>query len=72
MQQPSNISVLVNSFGHNLPLGCTLSELLAHLGTQQKRLAIAVNRQVIPRSQFDAHQLQDGDRIEILEAVGGG
>jgi sulfur carrier protein len=31
-----------------------------------------VNRSVVPRSAYDTHPLADGDRVEILEAVGGG
>ena len=39
---------------------------------QPRRIAIAVNRDVIPRSAFAPHQLAADARVEILEAVGGG
>ncbi|MCH8133071.1 MAG: sulfur carrier protein ThiS, partial [Myxococcales bacterium] len=42
------------------------------LGLGHKRIAVAVNLDVIPRSSFAVHGLATGDRIEILEAVGGG
>jgi sulfur carrier protein len=35
-------------------------------------VAVAVNRDVVPRSTFATHRLAEGDRVEILEAVGGG
>ena len=46
--------------------------LKSRLGLERRRIAVAVNRDVIPRSNFDAHCLGPGDRVEILEAVGGG
>jgi len=49
-----------------------VAELIAALGLQTSRIAIAVNRDVVPRSAFATHRLAAGDRIEILEAVGGG
>jgi thiamine biosynthesis protein ThiS len=42
------------------------------LGLERRRVAVAVNRDVIPRSAFDAQTLASGDQVEILEAVGGG
>lgn len=36
------------------------------------RIAIEVNREIVPRSQFAARDLRDGDVIEVVQAVGGG
>jgi sulfur carrier protein len=52
--------------------GSTLEDLVASLGLTRKRVAVAVNREVVPSRTFAARRLADGDRIEILEAVGGG
>ena len=49
-----------------------LEQLVASLGLTRKRIAVAVNLDVIPHSSFAVHGLATGDRIEILEAVGGG
>ena len=38
----------------------------------RRRIAVAVNRDVVPRSRLASHALAAGDRVEILEAVGGG
>jgi thiamine biosynthesis protein ThiS len=46
--------------------------LIDALHLDRRRIAVAVNREVVPRSAFDTHRLAEGDRIEILEAVGGG
>jgi sulfur carrier protein len=51
---------------------CTVGQLLEELGFGHRRIAVAVNRNVVPRSAFAARELVAGDRIEILEAVGGG
>ena len=49
-----------------------MAELIDALGLETRRIAIAVNRDVVPRSAFTTHQLAADDRVEILEAVGGG
>jgi len=65
-------AILVNGEARGLPEGGALSVLLAELGLAGKRLAVAVNREVVPRSRWGACTLAPGDRVEILEAVGGG
>jgi len=52
------------------PLNC--AELVGMLGFSGKRIAIERNGEILPRSQFAACMLQDGDRLEIVVAVGGG
>ncbi len=50
----------------------TVAELVATLALTGKRLAIERNGEIVPRSQFDATHLLDGDKLEIVGAVGGG
>ena len=64
--------LLVNGDASNIEPGSTLSDLLRELGLEGRRVAIAVNRTVIPKSRYDAVALSAGDHVEILEAVGGG
>jgi sulfur carrier protein len=71
-QNPSLVHLLVNGDSRSVPSDSTLAELIDALGLQTRRIAIAVNRDVVPRSAFATHRLAAGDRIEILEAVGGG
>lgn len=66
------LSVLVNGELQSVPDGATIEALLGQLGIAGRRLAVAVNRAVVPRSQYGRVALAAGDRIEILEAVGGG
>ena len=50
----------------------TISALVVTLNLTGQRLAIEKNGEIVPRSQFDAVNLQDGDKLEIVGAVGGG
>ena len=65
-------AVRVNGVDFTLSAPCSVSDLLAQLGMQGKRVAVSVNRSVIPRSGHPEAPVRAGDRIEILEAVGGG
>jgi sulfur carrier protein len=66
------LSVLVNGERRDVPTGATVETLLGLLGMRERRLAVALNRSVVPRSTYGRVALTAGDRIEILEAVGGG
>ncbi len=66
------LSIRVNGDLRSLAAGSTIADLLSELGLGTRRVAIAVNRGVIPRSLYGDRVLEAGDRVEILEAVGGG
>lgn len=66
------IEVDVNGEVRRLVAGTSVLGLLETLGLGAKRVAVAVNRVVIIRSRYTEVDLTEGDRIEILEAVGGG
>jgi thiamine biosynthesis protein ThiS len=46
--------------------------LVELLGLADRRVAVAINHDVVPRSAFGSRRLAPGDHVEILEAVGGG
>ncbi len=50
----------------------SIAALVVSLNLTGKRLAIEKNGEIVPRSQFDAVNLQEGDLLEIVGAVGGG
>jgi sulfur carrier protein len=66
------LALLVNGEPRSVPADCTVEGLVRTLALDRRRIAVAVNRNVIPRSDFHSRRLASGDRIEILEAVGGG
>ncbi len=72
MSESASLQILVNGRPRDIPPGIRVRELLDLLGVGGRRVAVAVNRSVVPRSMYDSHPLAAGDRVEILEAVGGG
>ena len=66
------LQIEVNGETHRVPGGTCVSELLDFLGLGGQRVAVARNRSVVPRSAYPKQLLENGDRFEILEAVGGG
>jgi sulfur carrier protein len=66
------LPIHVNGRPECIPAGSSVAELLGRLGLAARRVAVAVNRDVVPRSGFASRMLAAGDRVEILEAVGGG
>ena len=52
--------------------GITVEDLLARLALPPRRLAVAVNGEVLPRSEHPAQVLCEGDEIEVIQAVAGG
>ena len=66
------LELRVNGEAVSVRLDCTVSGLIESLALGERRIAIAINRDVVPRSKFTSHRLAPGDRVEILEAVGGG
>jgi len=68
----ASVQVQVNGQSRRVPAPHRVSQLLEMLGMGGRRVAVAVNREVLLRSQLCEFELAEGDRVEILEAVGGG
>jgi thiamine biosynthesis protein ThiS len=66
------LSVRVNGELRSLRAGASVADLVGELGLGGRKLAVAVNRTVVPRARHAHHRLVAGDQVEILEAVGGG
>jgi sulfur carrier protein len=66
------MKVIVNGEERQFPKPVTVAELLYDMGLGQRRVAVEVNREIVPRSRHDATQLKDQDRVEIVFAIGGG
>ena len=62
----------VNGEAREVAQQCTLLELVGQLGLASQPLALAVNRAVVPRQQWNARRLLDGDKVDIVRAIGGG
>ena len=66
------ISVNINGNQHSFEHPLSINELVAHLDLTGKRIAIECNNEIVPRSLFNQHLISDGDKIEVVVAVGGG
>jgi sulfur carrier protein len=54
------------------PAQFTLAALIASLSMKPDRVAVELNREIVPRDRWHQTQLKDGDRLEIVHFVGGG
>jgi sulfur carrier protein len=66
------MDVQLNGQPHRLGTEQTLGQLIDSLELRRDGIAVAMNGDVVPRSSHDETRLQSGDRIEIIQAVGGG
>ncbi|MEQ9545349.1 MAG: sulfur carrier protein ThiS [Marinobacter sp.] len=66
------MQVQVNGDGVELPIEATIADLIEHMALTGKRLAVEVNEDIVPRSQHPEFRLNDGDRVEVVHAIGGG
>ena len=66
------MQVQVNGDAIELPDGATVATLIEKMSLAGKRLAVEVNEDIVPRSQHPEFTLSDGDRVEVVHAIGGG
>lgn len=64
--------IQLNGQPHEVSGNLSIAALLQALQLQDKRLAVEVNEHIIPRGQHATTCLQAGDRVEIVQAIGGG
>ena len=66
------IALIINGQPRSFPAPLNVDSLIEHLELQGKRIALERNGEIVPRGQFGAMQLNNGDSLEIVVAVGGG
>lgn len=66
------IQVQVNGETRETPAGTTVITLLDQLGLSAGRVAVEYNLQILPKSKWSETQMAPGDRLEIVQFVGGG
>lgn len=64
--------IYVNGNVQEIQEHATVRNVLELLGLENKRIAVELNQELLPRSQFADKHLSAQDRIEIIHAVGGG
>ena len=68
----SMLDIELNGEPYRLSGGRTLDDLVRALGIGRQAVALAVNREVVPRQQWNERALLPRDRVDIVRAIGGG
>ena len=66
------MKIVLNGREEDVASDATLADLVRVSGLAGKRVAIEVNREIVPRSDYSARLLAAGDRVEVVHAIGGG
>lgn len=66
------ISISINGEARHFDVAISVAALLEQMQLGSKRIALERNGEIVPRGQFTQQMLSDGDRLEIVVAVGGG
>jgi sulfur carrier protein len=66
------MKIFLNGEAKTLTAPVTVAALLADMGLAQRRVAVEVNREIVPRSRHADYSIQDNDRVEVVFAIGGG
>ena len=66
------ITVSINGEPRQFPQAISVAAFIEEMGLTGKRIALERNGEIVPRGMFAAQQLADGDKLEIVVAVGGG
>jgi sulfur carrier protein len=66
------MKIAINGENHTLTESTSLKQLVSGLGFENKRLAVEVNQDIVPRGEYADFLLKDGDKVEIVQAIGGG
>ncbi|MGY4516862.1 sulfur carrier protein ThiS [Lysobacter sp. HA18] len=68
----SSLNLQLNGEPRSVPASTDLLGLLELEGLGERRVAVEINGEIVPRSRHAGHVLHDGDRVEIVHALGGG
>ena len=66
------MNIIVNGQDKDCSEGTTIEELLKVLGLEGKVMAAAINMDIVKQDSWNTHRLNDGDKLELLDFVGGG
>jgi sulfur carrier protein len=66
------MKVQINGEEREVAEGLTLAGLVEHLGMKADRVAVELNREIVRRERWSQTRLQAGDRLEMVQFVGGG
>lgn len=64
--------VTLNGEARELSEGLTVNDLVDQLGLNERRIAVEINRDILPRDDYANRAIQEGDVVEIVQFIGGG
>jgi thiamine biosynthesis protein ThiS len=67
-----SIAITVNGEARQVAAGASLSDLLAQIGLDIRKVAVERNLEIVPRSSYATTALVEGDQLEIVHFIGGG
>jgi sulfur carrier protein len=72
MSPRAAIDIILNGEPHRLDGDARLATLLERLKVRRTRIAVEINREVVPKADYDKVVLGAGDQVEVINFVGGG
>lgn len=66
------MQILLNGETRALESDATVAQLVESLGLAGRRIAVEVNEEIVPKSEHGGIRLTEGDRVEVVHAIGGG
>jgi len=66
------MNIMLNNEDSEVRDGITIAQLLKDREIENKYIAVEVNKIIIPKSDYQKYEIKNGDRIEIITAIGGG
>ncbi|MHB1057862.1 MAG: sulfur carrier protein ThiS [Rhodanobacter sp.] len=68
----ARMQIILNGQSRDCDPATTVAQLLEQAGYAGRRVAVELNQEIVPRSRHASQSLADGDRLEIVHAIGGG
>ena len=72
MVPSASVNFELNGERREVETQLTVHSLLHQFDLLERRVAVAINTEVVPKSRFDTAVIREGDRVEVIQAVGGG
>ncbi len=66
------MKIILNGQEKSFEAPVTIAALVQEMGLSERRIAVEVNREIVPRSRHSEYRLKDNDRVEVVFAIGGG
>ena len=66
------VKITLNGREKTLASAVTVQDLLLDMGMADRRVAVELNREIVPRSRHAEVRLRDNDSVEVVAAIGGG